>query len=196
MKKLGCVILFLATMLSAFANDVVKDMDMFVQDYRNHMYISYVYVSKSMMDMVDSRKTLSQINGINGNALRGKLSTIQIISVNNTPQSKALLSTAITDSMSDGFEKLLRVEGYDESTEIYFRKEVKSKRESSPATLVLISEAGGKYKVIIFTGTFTLDDVVKTMERKKRLSLLPSVDNNMHFPEVIAYIYPKEDCRF
>lgn len=182
MKKLGCVILFLATMFSAFAYDVVKDMDMFVQEWRDHMYISYVYVSKSMMDMVDSRNTLSQINGINGNALRGKLSTIQIISVNNDPQSKRALSTAITESISNGFEKLLRVEGYDESTEIYFRKETKSKHEASPSALVLISESGRKYKVIVFTGTFTLDDVVKTMDRKKRLSLL-QFDDNMRFSE-------------
>ena len=166
MKKFIFLFLSLVIALSSVAQDSTeKSIDDYVLAYRDKMDISYVYVSEAMMKVVDTKDLLSQVNGINGSSLINKLSSIQIVGVQNNPDTKRIWQYVVMGLVSNSFEKLLRLQNKDTTTELYFRKEMKKKNEPLPAELLMVYEAPKSYKVIVFRGNFTLDDVVNAMKR-------------------------------
>lgn len=167
MKKFTFLFLCLLIALSSVAQEnTEKRIDDYVLAYRSKMYISYVYVSKAMMKVVDTKDLLSEVNGINGSSLINKLSSIQIVGVQNKPDTRRTWQYVVRALVSNSFEKLLRLQNKDTTTELYFRKEMKIKNEILPAELLMVYEDLESYKVIVFRGNFTLDDVVKAMEKR------------------------------
>ncbi len=171
MKKIASLLLCLLLAVSTFAQKSSENLtasrilDEFVQYNRSKIYVSYVYVSKAMMKVVDTKDLLSQIRGIDSSSLINKLSSIQIVGVE--PANKQSLQTTMTTVViQDNFERLLRLQNNYSTIELFFHREVKKGNQTQPAELLMIYEDPKSYKVIVFSGNFTLDDVVKTMEKR------------------------------
>lgn len=172
MKKIAILFLCIGMFVSSFAQQsdenltASKILDEYVQYNRSKMFISYVYVSKAMMKVADTKDLLSQINGINGSSLLDKLSFIQIVGVKIVDKN-SLQRTMMTVAINDGFERLLRLQSNYSTTELFFhKKEVKKDNEVIPAELMLLYDDPNWCKVIVFSGNFTLDDVVRAMEKR------------------------------
>lgn len=172
MKKIAILFLCIGMFVSSFAQQgdenftASKILDEYVQYNRSKMFISYVYVSKAMMKVVNTKDLLSQINGINGSSLIDKLSSIQIVGV-ELSNKNSLQGTMMTLVQRSGFERLLRLQNNYSTTELFFhKKEVKRNNEAIPAELLLLYDDPKSCKVIVFSGNFTLDDVVKAMKKR------------------------------
>lgn len=172
MKKIAILFLCIGMFVSSFAqrSDGVCTasyvLDEFVQNNRSKMFISYVYVSKAMMKVADTKDLLSQINGINGSSLIDKLSSIQIVGV-ELSNKNILQGTMMTLVQRYGFERLLRLQTNYSTTELFFhKKEVKKDNKVIPAELLLLYDDPKCCKVIVFSGNFTLDDVVRAMKKR------------------------------
>lgn len=159
MKRIALIILFLGMIITSFAQSrVEKTLDEFVLFCRNRMYVSYVYVSEAMMKVVDAKDFLSQVKGINGNELINLLSSMQIVGVED--KNKRDLQNIVTDIViSDNYEKLLRLQNDNSATELFFHK-------GKSNVLLMVYEDPKWYKVIVFSGKFTIQDIVNAMEKR------------------------------
>ncbi len=166
MKKIASLLLCLLLAVSTFAQkSSEKRIDEWVQYNRNKMKITYVYVSEAMVKVVDTNDLLQQFQ-INGNSLVDKLTSIQIVAVDNNPRNKNVWQYAASELVAKDFEKLLRLQNSETTTELYFHKEIKSVPGTLPAELLMVYEDAKTYKIIVFRGKFTLDDVVKSMKKR------------------------------
>lgn len=159
MKRIALIILFLGMIITSFAQSrVEKTFDEFVLACRNRMYVSYVYVSEAMMKVVDAKDFLSQVKGINGNELINLLSSMQIVGVED--KNKRTLQNLVTGIvLSDNYEKLLRLQNDNSATELFFHK-------GKSNVLLMVYEDPKWYKVIVFSGKFTIQDIVNAMEKR------------------------------
>lgn len=159
MKRIALIILFLGMIITSFAQSrVEKTLDEFVLACRNRMYVSYVYVSEAMMKVVDAKDFLSQVKGINGNELINLLSSMQIVGVED--KNKRTLQNLVTGIvLSDNYEKLLRLQNDNSATELFFHK-------GKSNVLLMVYEDPKWYKVIVFSGKFTIQDIVNAMEKR------------------------------
>ena len=122
--------------------------------YSNAKNMTYVYISSYMLNLA-GKAAAPSLPGVNTKALMGKLSGIQIISSDAPTASARLKSNTQAFVGNERYELLMQLEEDSEKVRIYYRK---SKQQS---VVVMMSDMDGEVSVIVFSGSFTLDDVMK-----------------------------------
>lgn len=148
------IILCVAMMvLSLQANAQVKEFEKYA-DTKN---VTYVYISKFMLRMVGKGSSPS-VPGVNTQSIMNKLNGIQIISSEEKTSAARLKAETQSIIKQGKYELLLQVDEDDEKVHIYHRE---GKQQS---VVVMLSDDDGEVSVIVFSGTFTLEDVMKMTE--------------------------------
>lgn len=132
------------------ANAQVKAFDKYA-DMKN---VTYVFISKHMLAMT-GKSAPPSVPGIDTKTLAGKLTGIQIItSENETAQKK--LKNDVKSIMTKGkYELLMQMNEDDNKVNIYYLVD----RQQS--AVVMLVEDGDEVTVMVFSGEFTLEDVMK-----------------------------------
>lgn len=146
-KTILCAML---TLVGIAANAQVKEFER----YSNAKNMTYVYISSYMLNLA-GKAAAPSMPGVNTKALMGKLSGIQIISSDDPKASARLKSNTQAFVGNERYELLMQVDEDSEKVRIYYRK---SKHQS---VVVMMSDKDGEVSVIVFSGSFTLDDVMK-----------------------------------
>lgn len=146
-KTILCAML---TLVGIAANAQVKEFER----YSNAKNMTYVYISSYMLNLA-GKTAAPSLPGVNTKALMGKLSGIQIISSDDPKASARLKSNTQAFVGNERYELLMQVDEDSEKVRIYYRK---SKHQS---VVVMMSDKDGEVSVIVFSGSFTLDDVMK-----------------------------------
>lgn len=132
------------------ANAQVKEFEKY-SDTKN---VTYVYISKFMLGLAGKVATPS-VAGVNTKSIMNKLSGIQII----TSEDKAAASRLKSDTQDivrqGKYELLMQVDEDGEKVRIYH---CEGKKQSA---VVMQVEEKDELTVIVFSGKFTLDDVMK-----------------------------------
>ena len=135
---------------SLHANAQVKAFEKYA-DMKN---VTYVYISKYMLGMAGKNATPS-VPGVDTRTLAGKLTGIQIISTENKA-AKTKLKSDVKAILAKGKYELLMQMNEDESkVNIYH---CIAKQQSA---VVMQTEDNEELTLMIFSGKFTLDDVMK-----------------------------------
>ena len=135
---------------SLHANAQVKAFEKYA-DMKN---VTYVYISKYMLGMAGKNATPS-VPGVDTRTLAGKLTGIQIISTENKA-AKTKLKSDVKAILAKGKYELLMQMNEDESkVNIYH---CIAKQQSA---VVMQTEDNEELSLMIFSGKFTLDDVMK-----------------------------------
>ncbi len=152
MKTIAIRILLVVAMVvgSLQANAQVKAFEKYA-DTKN---VTYVYISKFMLRMVDASSAPS-VPGVNTESLMKKLNGIQIISSENKNAIARLKADAQSIVKQGKYELLMQVDDDGDKVRIYHHE---GKQQSA---VVMMVEEDDEYSVIVFSGTFTLDDVQK-----------------------------------
>ena len=147
MKTLLCVVVALC---SINANAQVKAFE----KYANMKNVSYVYISKYMLGLA-GKNTTPSVPGIDTQTLANKLTGIQIItSENNAAQKK--LNNDVKDMMArDKYELLMQMNEDDNKVNIFHHE------DSQQSAVIMLVEGDDETTVMVFSGKFTLDDVMK-----------------------------------
>ena len=133
------------------ANAQVKEFEKYA-DTKN---VTYVYISKYMIGMVGK---MANMPGVDISSLSNKLSAIQIIT-SDFPDAGKKLKKEVQGILSSGkYEKLIQINEDDSKVNIYHTE---GKQQSA---VVMISDSDGKVTVIVFSGKFLLDDVMKMVK--------------------------------
>lgn len=146
-KILLCTLL---TFVSITTSAQVKEFER----YANAKNVTYVYISSYMLNLA-GKVAAPSLPGVDTKALMGKLNGIQIISSDDKTASARLKSNTQAFVGNSQYDLLMQVNEDKENVQIYHRKDKKQ------SAVVMLSEKNGTTSVIVFTGSFTLDDVMK-----------------------------------
>ena len=135
---------------SLHANAQVKAFEKYA-DMKN---VTYVYISKYMLGMAGRNATPS-VPGVDTRTLAGKLTGIQIINTENKA-AQAKLKNDVKAILAKGkYELLMQMNEDDSKVNIYH---CIAKQQSA---VVMQTEDNEELSLMIFSGKFTLDDVMK-----------------------------------
>ena len=146
-KTLLCIVVALGSLT---ANAQVKAFEKYA-DTKN---VSYVYISKYMLSMAGKNATPS-VPGIDTKTLAGKLTGIQIITSEDNAAQKKLKSDVKSIMAKDKYELLMQMNEDDKKVHIFHHVD---KRQSA---VIMQVEGDDETTVMVFSGKFTLDDVMK-----------------------------------
>ncbi len=146
-KVLLCIVVALGCLT---ANAQVKAFEKYA-DTKN---VTYVFISKYMLSMA-GKNAAPSVPGIDTKTLAGKLTGIQIItSVGNATQKK--LKNDVKSIMAkDKYELLMQMNEDDNKVNIFHHVD---KQQSA---VIMLVEGDDNTTVMVFSGKFTLDDVMK-----------------------------------
>ncbi|MDE6690199.1 MAG: DUF4252 domain-containing protein [Prevotella sp.] len=122
--------------------------------YANAKNITYVYISSYMINLA-GKAAAPSLPGVNTKALMGKLNSIQVISSDDKTASARMKSNTQAFVGNNRYDLLMQVNEDKENVHIYHHKDKKQ------SVVVMLSEKNGTTSVIVFAGSFTLDDVMK-----------------------------------
>lgn len=151
--KQSVIRFFLCTMValcSLSANAQVKAFEKYA-DTKN---VTYVYISKYMLGLA-GKNAAPSIPGVDINTLSGKLTGIQIITCENAAIQKILKSEVKSILDKDNYELLMQVNEDNSKVNIFHYI-----NKSQSAVLMQV-EDGQELTLLVFSGHFTLDDVMK-----------------------------------
>lgn len=150
-KRTIQTLIALALLLTSLqANAQVKEFEKY-SDTKN---VTYVYISKFMLGMAGKLATPS-VAGVNTKSIMNKLNGIQIIT-SEDKAAAARLKSDTQDIVKRGkYELLMQVDEEGEKVRIYH---CEGKKQSA---VVMQVEEKDELTVIVFSGKFTLDDVMK-----------------------------------
>jgi hypothetical protein len=137
-------------MMSLQANAQVKEFEKYA-DTKN---VTYVFISKFMLRMAGAGSAPS-VPGVDTKSIMNKLNGIQIISSENKNAVVRLKTDAQNIVKQGKYELLMQVDEDDQKVRIYHKE---SKRQSA---VVMMADEEDEYTVIVFSGTFTMEDVMK-----------------------------------
>ena len=124
------------------------------EKYADAKNVTYVYISKYMLAMAGKNATPS-VPGVDIKTLAGKLTGIQIISTENNV-AKAKLKSDVRAILAKGkYELLMQMNEDDSKVNIYH---CIAKQQSA---VVMQIEDKDELTLMVFSGKFTLDDVMK-----------------------------------
>jgi hypothetical protein len=146
-KAFLCVV---AALSSLTANGQVRAFEKYA-DMKN---VSYVYISKYMLGMAGKTAT-PQVPGIDIKTLAGKLTGIQIISSEHKGAQAKLKNDIKTILSKDKYELLMQMNEDDDKVNIFHHVD---KQQSA---VIMQIEDGEEMTILVFSGKFTLDDVMK-----------------------------------
>lgn len=146
-RTLLCAIVAMASLT---VNAQVKAFEKYA-DMKN---VSYVYISKYMLGMA-SKASMPSVPGVDTKSLASKLTGIQIIS-SEEKTARAKLRNDVKDILAhDKYEVLMQIREDGDKVDIYH---CVGKQQS---VVVMLMDEDDNATVMIFSGNFTLDDVMK-----------------------------------
>ena len=146
-RTLLCI---MVAMASLTVNAQVKAFEKYA-DMKN---VSYVYISKYMLRMA-SNSSMPSVPGVDTKSLASKLTGIQIISTEEKT-ARAKLKNDVKDILThDKYEVLMQMREDGDKVDIYH---CVGKQQS---VVVMLMDEDDSATVMIFSGNFTLDDVMK-----------------------------------
>ena len=146
-KALLCVV---AALSSLTVNAQVKAFEKYA-DVKN---VSYVYISKFMLNMA-GKNAAPSVPGIDTKTLAGKLTGIQIISSEHKEAQAKLKSDVKSIMEKDKYELMMQMNEEDSKVNIFHHIDKKQ------SAVIMQVEEDDEMTVIVFSGKFTLDDVMK-----------------------------------
>lgn len=148
-KSLLCTVMAL---LYLTASAQVKEFEKYA-DTKN---VTYVYISKYMIGMVGK---MANMPGVDISSLSNKLSAIQIITSDDKVAGTKLKKEVQGILSSGKYEKLMQINDDDSKVNIYHTE---GKQQSA---VVMISDGDGSVTVMVFSGKFNMDDVMKMTKK-------------------------------
>ena len=124
------------------------------EKYADAKNVTYVYISKYMLSMAGKNATPS-VPGVDIKTLAGKLTGIQIVSTENKAAQAKLKNDAKSIMAKDKYELLMQMKEDDSKVNIYHHI---AKQQSA---VVMQVENDEELTLMIFSGKFTLEDVMK-----------------------------------
>lgn len=146
-KALLCVVAALSCLT---VNAQVKAFEKYA-DMKN---VSYVYISKFMLNMA-GKNAAPSVPGIDTKTLAGKLTGIQIITSEHKEAQKKLKSDVKSIMEKDKYELMMQMNEEDNKVNIFHHIDKKQ------SAVIMQVEDDDEMTVIVFSGKFTLDDVMK-----------------------------------
>lgn len=129
--------------------------------------VTSVYISKTMLSMIP-KNTKMYYGGVNVGGFLNKLSSILILTSEDTIAAPKMLSMANEHIKRNGYELLMRVKSDDKEQVDFF---MKGKPESIRELIMTVAGNDGENVVMQFLGDFTLEDIQKmTAEVNKKSS--------------------------
>ena len=149
-KMIRTLLCIMVAMSSLTVNAQVKAFEKYA-DMKN---VSYVYISKYMLGMA-SKSSMPSIPGVDTKSLASKLTGIQIIS-SEEKTARVKLKNDVKDILThDKYEVLMQIREDGDKVDIYH---CVGKQQS---VVVMLMDEDDSATVMIFSGNFTLDDVMK-----------------------------------
>lgn len=149
-KMIRTLLCIIVAMASLTVNAQVKAFEKYA-DMKN---VSYVYISKYMLRMA-SNSSMPSVPGVDTKSLASKLTGIQIISTEEKT-ARAKLKNDVKDILAhDKYEVLMQMREDGDKVDIYH---CVGKQQS---VVVMLMDEDDSATVMIFSGNFTLDDVMK-----------------------------------
>ena len=124
------------------------------EKYADTKNVTYVYISKYMLGMAGKNATPS-VPGVDIKTLAGKLTGIQIVSTENKAAQAKLKNDAKSIMAKDKYELLMQMKEDDSKVNIYHHI---AKQQSA---VVMQVEDKEELTLMVFSGKFTLEDVMK-----------------------------------
>ena len=146
-RTLLCI---MVAMASLTINAQVKAFEKYA-DMKN---VSYVYISKFMLNMA-GKNAAPSVPGIDTKTLAGKLTGIQIISSEHKEAQAKLKSDVKSIMEKDKYELMMQMNEEDSKVNIFHHIDKKQ------SAVIMQVEGNDETTVMIFSGKFTLDDVMK-----------------------------------
>ena len=129
--------------------------------------VTSVYISKSMMSLMPKNMNMD-LGNVDVSNFISKLSSILILTSENQPVAKEMVSLANKRIRDDQYELLMRIKS-DENERVNFY--MKGKPENIREMLMIVEDEGGESVIMQFLGDFTLDDakqITDGMQQKKK----------------------------
>ena len=146
-RTLLCAIVAMASLT---VNAQVKAFEKYA-DMKN---VSYVYISKYMLGMA-SKASMPSVPGVDTKSLASKLTGIQIVS-SEEKTARAKLRNDVKDILArDKYEVLMQIREDGDKVDIYH---CVGKQQS---VVVMLMDEDDSATAMIFSGHFTMDDVMK-----------------------------------
>ena len=124
------------------------------EKYADMKNVSYVYISKYMLGMA-SKTSMPSVPGVDTKSLASKLTGIQIIS-SEEKTARVKLKNDVRDILAhDKYEVLMQIREDGDKVDIYH---CVGKQQS---VVVMLMDEDDSATVMIFSGNFTLDDLMK-----------------------------------
>ena len=124
------------------------------EKYADMKNVSYVYISKYMLGMAGKAATPS-VPGVDMRSLARKLTGIQIISTEEKTARAKLKNDVKGILARDKYEVLMQIRDDGSKVDIYH---CIGKQQS---VVVMLTDEDDSATVMVFSGTFTMDDVMK-----------------------------------
>ncbi len=149
-KMIRTLLCIMVAMSSLTVNAQVKAFEKYA-DMKN---VSYVYISKYMLGMA-SKASMPSVPGVDTKSLASKLTGLQIIS-SEEKTARVKLRNDVKDILArDKYEVLMQIREDGDKVDIYH---CVGKQQS---VVVMLMDENDSATVMIFSGNFTLDDVMK-----------------------------------
>lgn len=149
-KMTRTLLCIMVAMASLTVNAQVKAFEKYA-DMKN---VSYVYISKYMLGMA-SKASMPSVPGVDTKSLASKLTGLQIIS-SEEKTARAKLRNDVKDILArDKYEVLMQIREDGDKVDIYH---CVGKQQS---VVVMLMDEDDSATVMIFSGHFTMDDVMK-----------------------------------
>jgi hypothetical protein len=124
------------------------------EKYADMKNVSYVYISKYMLGMA-SKASMPSVPGVDTKTLASKLTGLQIIS-SEEKTTRTKLKNDVKDILDrDKYEVLMQIREDGDKVDIYH---CVGKQQS---VVVMLMDEDDSATVMIFSGNFTMDDVMK-----------------------------------
>ena len=149
-KMIRTLLCIMVAMASLTVNAQVKAFEKYA-DMKN---VSYVYISKYMLRMA-SNSSMPSVPGVDTKSLASKLTGIQIISTEEKTARAKLKNDVKGILARDKYEVLMQMREDGDKVDIYH---CVGKQQS---VVVMLMDEDDSATVMIFSGNFTLDDVMK-----------------------------------
>lgn len=144
----------LLCIMVAISSLTVNAQVMAFEKYADMKNVSYVYISKYMLGMA-SKTSMPSVPGVDTKSLASKLTGIQIIS-SEEKTARVKLKNDVKDILAhDKYEVLMQIREDGDKVDIYH---CVGKQRS---VVVMLMDEDDSATVMIFSGNFTLDDLMK-----------------------------------
>ena len=125
------------------------------EKYADMKNVSYVYISKYMLGMAKRPSNMPSVPGVDMKSMISKLTGIQIISSEEKAARTKLKNEVKGILARDKYEVLMQIREDDSKVDIYH---CIGKQQS---VVVMLTDEDDSTTVMVFSGHFTMDDVMK-----------------------------------